>query len=95
MYTVDTVDNGNTVNPIIDSNFIYTTDFPVMDKNKLDATVNNLIDRVSKSINVDCTVKPRLSVNGGTKQLKLKNRTKGMHHHGIKSRVQLLKRSKI
>ena len=71
------MDNDTTVNPINDSNSINTNNFPVMDKNILDATVNKLIDSVSKSINVDCTVKPRSSVNGGTKQLKLKNRTKG------------------
>ena len=71
------MDNDTTVNPIIDSNSIDTTDFPVRDKNKLDANVNNLIDSVSKSINVDCTVRSRSSVNGGTNQLKLKNRTKG------------------
>ena len=46
-------------------------------KNPIDATVNKLIDSVSKSINVDCSVRPRSSVNGRTKQLKLKNRDKG------------------
>ena len=71
---MDTVENDTTVNPIMDSNSIDTTDSPVMDMNSID---NKLIDSVSKSINVDCTVRPRSSVNGGTKQLKLKNRTKG------------------
>ena len=74
---MDTVDNDTTVNPIMDSNSIDTTEFPVMDKNSIDATINKLISSVSKSINGDCTVRPRSSVNGGTKQLKLKNRTEG------------------
>ena len=61
---MDTVDIDTTVNPI-------------MDMNSIDTTVNKLIESVSRSIKVDCTVRPRSSVNGGTKQLKLKNRTKG------------------
>ena len=38
--------------------------------------INKMIESVSRSINVDCTVRPRSTVDGGTKQLKPQNRTK-------------------
>ena len=48
-----------------------------MDQAKINTTANSMEESVSRSINVDCAVRPRETVNGGTKQLKLQNRTKG------------------
>ena len=52
--------------------------------------LNKMIESVSRSLNEDCTVRPRST--GKTKQLKLKSRTKGKTPRDQK-RIDFLERS--
>ena len=47
-----------------------------MDQAKVNTTANSMDKSVVRSINAELVVRPRATVDGGTKQLKRQNRTK-------------------